>query len=166
LDAQEQRIILQLLEAFCPGYVVQQHAQMCRTQHCLTAHGLCPPTESSPHHHHHHQHHTLYGLFITPAGLIEEIVVSRLGHFTCPVAAGAVFLAQHPTLPTSSSSSSNSGSGSGSAESAQMQAVLRVKQDPLVSALDNMTSFEQIQQVGWMVCLHIQQPVCIAALIV
>lgn len=76
--------------------------------------------------------------------------MSRLGHFTCPVAAGAVFLAQHPTLPTSSSSSSGgcgSSTGGNSAESAQMQAVLRVKHDPLVAALDNMTSFEQVQQV-------------------
>lgn len=90
--------------------------------------------------------------------------MSRLGHFTCPVAAGAVFLAQHPTLPTTSSGGSGSSSDSSSAESAQVQAVLRVKQDPLVAALDDMTSFDQVQQVGaddwhissWvsMICLH------------
>jgi hypothetical protein len=82
-------------------------------------------------------------LLLVCAGLVEEIVVSRVGHFTCPVSAGAVLLGQHPTL------SSIGGGGSGSsAESAQTQAVLRVKHDPMVAALDAITSFEEVMQVG------------------
>jgi hypothetical protein len=79
--------------------------------------------------------------------------VSRVGHFTCPVATGAVLLGQHPTLPGSSgggcgsNGSSRDGSNAGDSR-AQMQAALRVKHDPMVSALDNMTSYEHVQQVG------------------
>lgn len=79
---------------------------------------------------------------------MEEVVVSRIGHFTCPVAAGAVLLGQHPCINSSSSSGGSGGSSGSSGEGSQeLQAVLRVKHDPLVTALDNCSSYEQVLQV-------------------
>jgi len=79
---------------------------------------------------------------------VEEVVVSRIGHFTCPVAAGAVLLGQHPCIHSRSSSSGGCGGSDGSSEGSQeLQAVLRVKHDPLVTALDNCSSYEQVLQV-------------------
>jgi len=77
--------------------------------------------------------------------------VSRIGHFTCPVAAGAVLLGQHPCINSSSSSGGgcgSNGSSDGRNDGTQkLQAVLRVKHAPLVTALDNCSSYEQVLQV-------------------
>lgn len=148
----------------------------------------------------HHPHKT------PTTGLVHEVVVSRIGHFTCPVAAGALLLAQHPAVLNNNSGSSSGGSTGGSngggdggstggarsngdggstggssgssaakasstspAASAaaaacakaepssstavpqqpvpQVQAVLRMKHDALVTLLDGATSFEQVEQV-------------------
>lgn len=81
---------------------------------------------------------------VLSTALIEEVIVSRVGHFTCPVAAGALLLGQHPMLTGSS--------GGSSAESAQLQAVLRLKHDPMVAALDNASSPGCILQVRTAAC--------------
>ena len=85
--------------------------------------------------------------------------MSRVGHFTCPVATGAVLLGQHPALPGSSGGGCGSSGGSSAGDSAaQMQAALLMKHDPMVSALDNMTSYEDVLQVGVHCLLALRPP--------
>lgn len=63
--------------------------------------------------------------------------MSRVGHFTCPLAAGALLLGQHPGAASQPGSSCNS-------SSAQLQQALTIKHDPLTAAVNGLTSLEQV----------------------
>ncbi|KAF8058921.1 FUBP3 [Scenedesmus sp. PABB004] len=75
---------------------------------------------------------------VTTTALVSEVVVSRVGHFTCPVAAGALLLGQHSqALPP--------GRADDWASGPQLAAVLATRADPIVAALDGASSLAAVQ---------------------
>ncbi|WIA19416.1 hypothetical protein OEZ85_004036 [Tetradesmus obliquus] len=77
--------------------------------------------------------------------LVHEVAVSRVGHFTCPLAAGALLLGQHPAAAaTAAPGSSSSSSADGSTSNPQLQQVLALKHDPAAAALDGANTLDQV----------------------
>jgi hypothetical protein len=79
--------------------------------------------------------------------LVHEVVISRVGHFTCPLAAGALLLGQHPAAAAAAAPDSihtSSSSAEDAASSPQLQQVLALKHDPVAAALNGLTTLEQV----------------------
>jgi hypothetical protein len=83
------------------------------------------------------------------AALVREVVISRVGHFTCPLAAGALLLGQHPAAAAAAdngltTSSSNGSSPVGPSDDQKLRQVLALKHDPAAAALDGATSLDHV----------------------
>jgi hypothetical protein len=80
--------------------------------------------------------------------LVHEVVISRVGHFTCPLAAGALLLGQHPAAAAAAPDNAHTTSSSSadrSSSSPQLKQVLALKHDPAAAALDGATTLDHVR---------------------
>jgi hypothetical protein len=71
------------------------------------------------------------------AALVQEVVVSRIGHFTCPVQSGALFLGQLPAGMTTAAAAAadTDAAAAGATDPLALKQVLLLKHDPYSAAM-------------------------------